>query len=128
MKAAEGAVMAGAAMSPGGAGEQPKQRWARRHGTRGSMDGAMGGGRRLGASAGWARKRPARASGAPPVMGRRMVELVLGDGLGIRETEGRRLIEVDFGLGRAPSGGHAGGPMWEVPRPPGGRRARVARS
>jgi hypothetical protein len=54
-----------------------------------------------------ARKGPARASGVP-VMGRRLVELVLRDGVGIREVEGRGLIEVELGLGRAACGGTRG--------------------
>lgn len=58
-------------------------------------------------------KRPARASDLP-VLGRRLVELVLRAGLGIGEVEGGGLIEVKFGLGRAPSGGHPGGPMRQV--------------
>ena len=47
-------------------------------------------------------------------MGPRLVELVIGDGLGSREIEDRRLIEVKFGLGRAPSGGDLGGAMRQV--------------
>jgi len=44
-------------------------------------------------------------------MGRRLVEFVLCDGLRSREIEGRRLIELKFGLGRGPSGGQPGGLM-----------------
>jgi len=62
---------------------------------------------------GEARIGPARASGIP-VMGRRLIELELRDGLRSREVEGRGLVEVEFGLGRAPSGGHPGGPMRQV--------------
>ena len=70
-------------------------------------DGPVGGGcRRAG-------KRPARASDFP-VLGRRLVEVVLRDGLGIREIEGRRLIEVEFDLWRAPSGGQPGRLMRQV--------------
>jgi hypothetical protein len=54
-----------------------------------------------------ARGRPARASGVP-VMGRVLVELVLGDGLGSFEIEDRGLVEVELGLGRAACGGHPG--------------------
>jgi hypothetical protein len=57
--------------------------------------------------------RPDRASGLP-VVGRRLVEAVLRDGLGIREIEGRRLIELEFDLRRAPSGGHPGALMRQV--------------
>jgi len=41
-------------------------------------------------------------------------EALVRCGLGSREIEGRRLIELKFGLGMAPSGGDPGGPMWEV--------------
>jgi hypothetical protein len=54
-----------------------------------------------------ARARPARASGVP-VMGRVLVELVLGDGLGSLEIDDRGLVEVELGLGRAAYGGHPG--------------------
>jgi len=50
VQAAEEWGMAGAGVSPGGAGTQPKQRWARYDGNRGPKDGAMGGGRRSGAT------------------------------------------------------------------------------
>lgn len=82
--------------------------------------GAMGNGARR--MLGWAvgdslvrgaRGRPARASGVP-VMGRVLVELVLGEGLGSLEIEDRGLVEVELGLGRAACGGHPGRPMWQV--------------
>jgi len=60
-----------------------------------------------------AREGPACASGIPFV-GRRPIELILGDGLRSREVEGRGLVEVEFGLGRAACGGHAGGPRRQV--------------
>ena len=60
-----------------------------------------------------ARTGPGRASGLP-VMWSRLVELELRDGVGSREIEGRGLIEVEFGLGRIPSGGHPGRPMGQV--------------
>jgi len=47
-------------------------------------------------------------------MGSGLIELVLRDGFGSREVEGRGLVEVEFGLGRAASGGHAGRPMGQV--------------
>jgi hypothetical protein len=56
---------------------------------------------------------PDRASDLP-VLGRRLIELELRDGLGRREVEGRGLVEVEFGLGRAASGRHAGRPMRQV--------------
>jgi hypothetical protein len=45
---------------------------------------------------------------------RGLIELELRDGLRSREVEGRGLVEVEFGLGRTPSGGHAGGSMRQV--------------
>ena len=70
-------------------------------------DGRVGGGcRRAG-------KRPDRASDLP-VVGRRLVELILRAGLGIGEVEGGGLIEVKFGLRRAASGGHPGRLMRQV--------------
>jgi hypothetical protein len=56
---------------------------------------------------------PARASGLP-VMGWRLIKFELRDGFGIRGVEGRGLVEVEFGLGRTPGGGHAGMPMRQV--------------
>ena len=47
-------------------------------------------------------------------MGSGLIELVLRDSVGSREVEGRGLIEVEFGLGRTPSGRHAGRPMRQV--------------
>ena len=47
-------------------------------------------------------------------MGSGLIELVLRDGLRSGEIEGRGLVEVEFGLGRAASGGHAGRPMGQV--------------
>ena len=73
----------------------------------------MGGGGRPGASSGGAGTGPARGSDLP-VLGRRLVELVLRNGLGSREIECRRLVEVEFDLRRAPSGGHPGGLMRQV--------------
>ena len=58
--------------------------------------------------AGGARKMPVRASGIPAV-GSGLIELILRDELGSREVEGRGLVEVGFGLGRAPSGVNRGG-------------------
>ena len=49
-----------------------------------------------------------------PVVGRGLIELELRDSIGSGEIEGRRLVEVEFGLGRAASGGHAGRPMGQV--------------
>jgi hypothetical protein len=63
--------------------------------------------------AGGAQMGPDRASDLP-VLGRRLIELELRDGLGRREVEGRGLVEVEFGLGRAASGRHAGRPMRQV--------------
>jgi hypothetical protein len=40
-----------------------------------------------------------------PVLGRRLVEVVLQDGLGIREIQGRRLVEMEFDLGGSRAGG-----------------------
>jgi hypothetical protein len=45
---------------------------------------------------------------------RGLIELILRDEFGSREVEGRGLIEVELGLGRAPSGGRAGRPMRQV--------------
>jgi len=47
-------------------------------------------------------------------MRRGLIELELRDGLRSREVEGRGLVEVELGLGRAPSGGHAGRSAGEV--------------
>ena len=47
-------------------------------------------------------------------MGSGLIELELRDGLRSREIEGRRLIEVELGLGRATGGGHPGRPMREI--------------
>jgi hypothetical protein len=49
-----------------------------------------------------------------PLMGSGLIELELRDGFGIGEVEGRGLIELKFGLGRSPGGGHPGGPMGQV--------------
>jgi hypothetical protein len=54
-----------------------------------------------------------RPSGLP-VMGSGLIELVVRDGVGSGEIEGRGLVEVQLGLGRAASGGDAGRPMGEV--------------
>ncbi len=58
-------------------------------------------------------EQPDRASGVR-VVGRGLIELILRDELGSREVEGRGLIKVEIGLGRAPSGGHPGRPMRQV--------------
>jgi len=79
---------------------------------------AVGGG--LVRGAGGARVRPARASGIP-VMGRRLVELVLRDGLRSREIEGRGLIEVGPTL-------RVGAPAWGGPRAGVKRGGRCGRS
>ena len=63
--------------------------------------------------AGGARIGPGRASGLP-VMRSGLIELVLRDGLRSREVEGRGLIELKFGLGRTPGGGHPRRPMRQV--------------
>ena len=47
-------------------------------------------------------------------MGSGLIKLVLRDDFGSREVEGRGLIEVELGLGRTASGGHAGRPMGQV--------------
>jgi hypothetical protein len=47
-------------------------------------------------------------------MGSGLIELVVRDGLRSGESEGRGLVEVEFGLGRATGGGHPGRPMREV--------------
>jgi len=49
-----------------------------------------------------------------PVMWRRLVELKVRDGLRSRKVEGGGLIELELGLGRAASWGHAGRPMGQV--------------
>ena len=67
---------------------------------------AVGGGLVRGAEGrgGGGRLRP---SGIP-VVGWGLIELELREGLRSRELESWGLIEVELGLGRAPSGGHAG--------------------
>ena len=47
-------------------------------------------------------------------MGSGLIKLVLRDGLGRREVEGRGLVEVELGLGRTPGRGHPGRPMGQV--------------
>ena len=49
-----------------------------------------------------------------PVMWIGLIELELRHGFGSREIEGRGLVEVEFALGRAASGGHAGRAMRPV--------------
>ena len=62
---------------------------------------------------GGARIGRSRASGLP-VMGSGLIKLVLRDGFGSREVEGRGLVEVELSLGRTPSRGHPGRPMRQV--------------
>ncbi len=67
-------------------------------GARGMFGWAVGGG--LVPGFGGQRRRRSRSSGLP----------VFGSG----EIEGRGLVEVELGLGRAASGGHLGRPMGQV--------------
>ncbi len=71
------------------------------------------GGRLVPGSGGRSGRGRLRASGFP-VVRRGLIELELRNGFGSREIEGRGLVEVEFGLGRAASGGHAGRPMRQV--------------
>ena len=73
----------------------------------------MGGGGRPGASTGRAGRRRERASDLP-VLGRRLIELELRDSVGSGEIEGRGLVEVKLGLGRAARGGDPGRPMRQI--------------
>jgi len=54
-----------------------------------------------------------RPSGIP-VLGRGLIELEVRESVGSGEIEGRGLVEVQLGLGRAASGGYAGRPMGQV--------------
>jgi len=106
--------MVGASIGPGGAGEQPKRRrtnapWE--SGPEGWCDGrweTVWGNRSGGTRTG--------SGGASdlPVMGSGLIELVLRDGLRSGEIEGRGLVEVEFGLGRAAGGGDPGRSMGQV--------------
>jgi hypothetical protein len=71
------------------------------------------GGRLVPGSGGRSGRGRLRASDLP-VVRRGLIELELRHGFGSREVEGRGLVEVEFGLGRAASGGHAGRPMRQV--------------
>jgi hypothetical protein len=59
-------------------------------------------------------KNEAGSPSGIPVLGSGLIELVLRAGLGIGEVEGGGLVEVEFGLGRAASGGDTGRPMGQI--------------
>jgi len=73
----------------------------------------MGGGGRPGASTGRAERRREGGSNLP-VLGRGLIELELRESVGSGEIEGRGLVEVEFGLGRAARGGTPVRPMRQI--------------
>jgi len=84
-----------------------------RHGKWGPRDVRMGGEGHPGGRTGRGGRRGERGSELP-VVGRGLIELELRDNIGSGGIEGRRLVEVELGLGRATGGGHAGRPMGQV--------------
>ena len=72
---------------------------------------AVGGSRMPGTGG---RRRGRSRSSSLPVVGQGLIELELRDGLRSGEIEGRGLVDVELGLGRATGGGHPGRPMREV--------------